>query len=696
MGQACASAIRWARSPRHLAFLALLVPFVLLAGCSEDDVERGLGKMASGQVERSFRVENDPLVCDWVKDVGMKEAEASRRGPEKVPPDFKVLDSEIVNAMAVPWGHVYVTTGLLEAAESDDEVAAVVGHEWGHVEHRHSIKAFKKGLIWSTIAQFALAKQTAMVQDVGVLGLNLGLLKSSRGDELQADRDGVELPYRTGYDPQGQVTFFQKLIEERKRKPSRLEVYFMTHPALETRIGKIEERPELDANNAEALTTIGQGYLARYRVAEAIDRLEKAVKLADGSFQAHRSLGDAYRLDGDTTKAAEQYRAALKIKGDDQETKERLASLRPTPAPMLDPLPAQDVREAEAAASDATDALQTIAATRVTVEKHVEATKGDLKEAQTSAIGALHDLDTLYGTAVGHNDAIDEMVVAADTAVQQANEAVYGVESMHAQMQDAVERASATVRAARARLQRAVATGQASAGEVERLTEAVAESKRAMLELADAAADGVAAVDAAKNASRVATNTLSMLDQFTYQRPRGIAMRINLDAIENARQRGSDANAKVAKAKKGAAAARARTLLAQIDVATAGATPQETHVYDGLVAYYMRSDPDAVAKLREKGYGYGDIALALAHSKRDAEESPEYIAEHGRGMSQSLVDYMKEQKASLRNANIFLTFLANAIEKQQPEGEGVRGAPSASKPKGPGSQSLRDVGTEGR
>ncbi|MFQ6098840.1 MAG: tetratricopeptide repeat protein, partial [Armatimonadota bacterium] len=558
-------------------------------------------------------------------------------------------------------------------AETDDEVATVIGHEWGHIEKRHSIRALKKHLIWSTIAQFALAKQSRLTQNVGILGLNLGMLKSSRKDELQADRKGVELPYQTGYDPNAEVAFFNRLMEKRKHKPSRLEVYLMTHPALETRIARIRKRPELDPDNPQAQVVIGTGYLARYRVAEAIAHLERAVELDGRAFEARKSLGDAYRLIGDRDRAAEQYRAALAIQAD-EETRDRLAALQEADAgaSALSEARSADPETVRATASQAADAMETVAAARVAVSKRIEETRGDLKQAQSRAISAVHGLDTLYGTVVGSNEAIDELVIAADTAVQEANEAVYGVESMHEQTLDAIERASQTLRAARARLQRALATG-APPAEVERLAEAIAETRRAMLEMADAADEERAAVQAAKNATRVATKTLDMLEQLTYLRPQGVSLQMNMDAIDNARERGAEAARKVARAKERAAAARARTLLAQIDVATAGADPCAQHIYDGIVAYYMQSDAETVARLREDGHGYGDIALALAQAKRLPGESPAYIAEHGRGMSQSLVDYVKDQGGSLRNANVFLQFLANAILNQQVQQDAAPG-----------------------
>ena len=654
--------------PRHLTCVACALVVGLsaaLSGCDDAQLEKMLGGIVSRQVESAYRVENDPLLADWVKAKGAAVADQSQRPEEKVPYDFKVLDAHQVNAFAVPYGHVYLTTGLLESADSDDEVAAVLGHEWGHVARRHSLKAFKKELIWGTLTGFALKDQEDWLQTLGGIGLTMGFLKMSREDEREADADGVELPYRAGYDPQGEIAFFNKLLEERKGgRPSKFEVMFMTHPALEQRMARVSKREELSPDNAQALVTIGAGYVRRYRLAEGIERLEGAVQLDGNLVPAHKALGDAYLLRGQRVAAAEHYRAVLRLAPEDASARAALARCEePAPQRVLVSLTPAARAMAEEALRVAGSTTEAAAQTKQAVLAHVGQTDKKLRSAHSMAVNLVHTVDNVYQGlgSVGHG--INKLVLAADAAVNGANEALYAMETMSAQMIEGVDRVASVAAQGRAALQQALDLG-ASPQQVEVLAEAVREARTALAEYKVAAGQGEEAVPAIKQASAAATACLRDVTGVV-MRPRGLGdVQLANESIKQAHEAGAKARSAVQRAKKISDTARARTLLAQVDVATALALPERQVVYDGLAAGYLGAAPDKVAGLRGQGYGYGDICLALAASKSMG-ESPEAIAEHGRGVAQSLVDYVNGAgKTSLRNANILLKYIANAVEKE--------------------------------
>lgn len=652
--------------PRLIVLFLLLAALLLTTGCEENDIERSMGKVVSKQVESTYRVVEDPLVRDWVANMGAATAENSRRTSEKVPVDFKVLDTDLVNAFAVPYGHVYLTTGLLESAESEDEIAGVVAHEWGHIVRRHSIRSFKKQIIWGTIAQIALAKQSDVTRTVGGLFLNLQFLKRSRKDELQADKEGVELSYRTGYDPQGEIDFFHTLIEQRKHKPSNLELYFMTHPPLERRIARAKALPELDTDNVQALVTIGRGYLARYRAADAIGKFKQGL-LADGSsVEAQVGLADAYMLRGETDLAAQHYRAALRRQPDDSELQMALAKADAAPGRVANlPLTGKRRAEAQEALAAADKALRSASAAKADVTIRVNAADKAALPAQKNTIASLRTINGLYEGAATVGDEGTDLIAAVDRAVSRCNEAVYAVEAMHVEMRDTAARAADVIRAAQSGLRRGLAEGMPDTAGVQALGEAIRESERAAQELRELTAEESQQLIAqVKNAARVAQNTAELVYGALLGEER-TSPQVVKDSLANAEARGKEATRRVREKRKKAESARTRTLVAEIDVLTAGADAYLENMYDGLLGYFMAMEADDVARLRRAGHSYGDIALALAAAtSAEAPENAEFIAEHGRGVTRSLVDYVAGEGHELRNVNIMLKFAVNAMRGQ--------------------------------
>jgi predicted Zn-dependent protease len=211
-----------------------------VAGCgvsTQQEVEMG-GQYAQ-QINQQLPIITDALVNQYINTLGGELARvADSRGLEW---HFFVVNSPEVNAFAVPGGYVYVNRGLIERATRMDQLAGVLGHEIGHVTHRHSVKQMEKqnganiGLTVACVLQPAVCNSGLGSTAINVVGSAV-FAKFSRNDEAQADQAGIEYTTKAGIDPRGIPEMFQILLNERQTAPSRVEAWFATHPLEEDRI----------------------------------------------------------------------------------------------------------------------------------------------------------------------------------------------------------------------------------------------------------------------------------------------------------------------------------------------------------------------------------------------------------------------------------------------------------------------------
>jgi len=257
------------RLPRLMAiFLILLLSFpqVALAGRKHKDVENIGNRDINGNValifpnfvslekeiqmgaqyaqffEQTARLVEDPVVNEYVDSLGQKIVKHS---DAKVPFVIKVVDTDEVNAFALPGGYFYVNKGLILESENESELAGVMAHEIAHVTARHASERMTK----SQLMQFATIPalfiggywtQYAIYQGLG-LGMSLAVLGITRKSEAEADQLGTQYLWNTGLDPQGFITFFEKLEAKEKNKPGKFASFFRTHPPVEDRIAKVQE-----------------------------------------------------------------------------------------------------------------------------------------------------------------------------------------------------------------------------------------------------------------------------------------------------------------------------------------------------------------------------------------------------------------------------------------------------------------------
>lgn len=167
---------------------------------------------------------------------------------------FAVLDSDELNAFALPGGYIYVTKGLMKAAGSDAEVAAVVAHELGHVNRKHSVRqAEKAGLMTLVVALMGVKDETEKYQKAAAIAAFFANQKFSRVDEYEADRCAVEYTSKAGFDPNGLVTFFNRINNDNAL--TKVTKYFSTHPPTTDRIKAAQEHIKKIGGKVSTQTT---------------------------------------------------------------------------------------------------------------------------------------------------------------------------------------------------------------------------------------------------------------------------------------------------------------------------------------------------------------------------------------------------------------------------------------------------------
>jgi predicted Zn-dependent protease len=206
------------------------------------DKEIALGKGLAQQVEKEAKIINDPIIAEYVNRVGQNLV---RNSDAKVPFTIKVIDSDDVNAFALPGGFFFVNSGLILAADNEAELAGVMAHEIAHVAARHGTRQATRG----EIAQLGMIP--LMLFSYGWTGYGLyeaasvlvpvAFLKFSRGFESEADMLGLQYMYKTGYDPEAFVDFFEKIETLEKKKPGTVSKVFSTHPPTDDRIKAAQE-----------------------------------------------------------------------------------------------------------------------------------------------------------------------------------------------------------------------------------------------------------------------------------------------------------------------------------------------------------------------------------------------------------------------------------------------------------------------
>ncbi len=239
-------------------FLVSLCPCVLaifLSGCSTEynivtgqeekyyystEREVQLGKTISKEVEEQLKPAEDPLIQNRVEIIGRKIAAVCDR--KDIDYHFTALDDKEVNAFSLPGGYIYVNKGLVEVVDNDDQLAAVLAHEIGHIVARHSIKKLQAAQGYTLLrVLLAVAPGGQGVGAASDVAFGSILLGYAREDELLSDQLGARYLKLAGYNPHAMIDFLQKLERLDKRKPLEPKSYFRTHPFVPDRIRTVKQ-----------------------------------------------------------------------------------------------------------------------------------------------------------------------------------------------------------------------------------------------------------------------------------------------------------------------------------------------------------------------------------------------------------------------------------------------------------------------
>ncbi len=231
--------------------------FGWLGGSREKEAQ--IGRQLSLEVEQQAKLVEDPVINEYINRVGQNVVLHS---DAKIPFTIKVIDSDEVNAFALPGGFFYVNKGLILAADNEAEIAGVMAHEIAHVAARHAMENAGKGTFigYGILAGLIFGGPIAgtILQNTAGLGQALAFFKFSRGAEEEADKLGVQYLYAAGYDPTAMSTMFEKLASKNKKKPGTLSKLFSSHPqSVERRddslalIARFPEREEYIISTSE-------------------------------------------------------------------------------------------------------------------------------------------------------------------------------------------------------------------------------------------------------------------------------------------------------------------------------------------------------------------------------------------------------------------------------------------------------------
>lgn len=275
-----------------------------------------MGKEFAQQVEASVKLVNDPVVNEYVNRIGQNLV---RNSDAKVPFTIKVVDDDTINAFALPGGFFYVDSGLILAADDESELAGVMAHEIAHVCARHAMRQMTRGNI-ANIATIPLIFVGGGlgygVRQAAGIGLPLTFMSFSRGFEAEADYLGTQYLYKTGYDPNGLVSMFEKIDALQKKKPGTLSKAFSSHPQTPDRIEKTQEEIAkiLPAKDQYVVTT-SEFEQVKARLAAIENRRKLTDQKDDGKPSLRKANND--KQDKDKNDKGDDDRPTLK-KRDDQ------------------------------------------------------------------------------------------------------------------------------------------------------------------------------------------------------------------------------------------------------------------------------------------------------------------------------------------------------------------------------------------
>ena len=279
------------------------------------ETEIRMGKQYAMQVESSVKLVQDPVVNEYVNRIGQNLV---RNSDAQVPFTIKVIDSDEINAFALPGGFFYVNTGLILAADEEAELAGVMAHEIAHVAARHGTRQMTRAQ-WANIGTIPLIFVGGGlgygIYEAAGLGLPLTFMKFQRNFEAEADYLGLQYMYKTGYDPQAFISFFEKIQAKEKKKPGTLAKAFASHPQTPDRIEESQkEIATILPARPQYVVSTSEFDDVKSRLA-TIENRHKVIEEKDGSKPSLRRTSTSDKTSG-TDKSGDDDRPTLKRRDD--------------------------------------------------------------------------------------------------------------------------------------------------------------------------------------------------------------------------------------------------------------------------------------------------------------------------------------------------------------------------------------------
>lgn len=222
---------------------------LLAAACSSSggfnlisiEEEWQLGNQLARDIEQQMTLVRDPAVNQYVTRMG--QSIVNQTPMAQLPWNFHVVQNDEINAFAIPGGHVYVTTGLINAADQASELAGVMAHEIAHGVERHATEQMTRAYGLNILAGMVLGQNPETYQQILAQVVGGGAMASfSRDAERESDQLAVQWLPRVGFHPEGMATMFEELLRNRQRAPNAVDRFFSTHPLTESRISDVRRQ----------------------------------------------------------------------------------------------------------------------------------------------------------------------------------------------------------------------------------------------------------------------------------------------------------------------------------------------------------------------------------------------------------------------------------------------------------------------
>ena len=205
-----------------------------------DEEEQQFGKAFAEQHAREVKFYTDPVVTNYINNLGQTLVRHCKRN--NITYTFKVVNTNDVNAYAVPGGFIYINLGLIKEVQTESELAFVIGHEIGHIVGQHSMKRLTQAYGIEILKKIIIDEDSnetkKLIADILAAGW---LFKYSRDNERESDFYGVQNVYDVGIAPEGGIRFFETLQNLQRRKPTKLETLLSTHPVHSERIANVRK-----------------------------------------------------------------------------------------------------------------------------------------------------------------------------------------------------------------------------------------------------------------------------------------------------------------------------------------------------------------------------------------------------------------------------------------------------------------------